>query len=231
MPSPPTFAFFLSTPGAVMGEVLKTRTVREATRAVIATEDGQALATARSHEIEAIAITAPTNEDVCSRLLDTIRTRKIGYILSFYTRFYAASIRDEMRDRIINFHPSLLPAFKGMDGFSDALAYDVKVAGSTVELITDVMDEGKIVMQAAYPVDPYASRAALRDRLFTQQCKTLIQVVDWIRHDRLRVDGTRIDILNARIDGTDFVPALENPEAIAFRDLAAAPSGRCRAPA
>ena len=212
----PKFAFVLSTTGSVMQRVLETKTVRDATHSVIAEHDGPMLETTRAHGIPTTVIGAATNEEFCASVLNHVREFEIDYILSFYTKFYSDNIRSALQNKIINFHPSLLPAFKGMDGFGDGLAYHTKIIGTTVELIKDVMDEGKIVMQTACVVDTRASREEMRDRIFVQQCKTLIQVVEWITQDRMDVDGDRVTIRDAGFRDPEFSPALENAEAIAL---------------
>ncbi len=215
--SKPRFAVVLSTSGALMQRALDTKTVRDVTRLVIAEHEGPILEKARSFGIPEMVITTKSNEEFSGRVLDQIYAQDIDYVLSFYTKFFSATMRAAMQDRIINFHPSLLPAFKGMDGFGDGLAYHTKIVGTTVELIKDVMDEGKIVMQTACTNDIRVSREEMRDRIFVQQCKTLIQVVDWITQGRLAVDGDKVTIRNAQFRNPEFSPALENPEALAIK--------------
>ncbi len=216
MTPPPRFVFVLSTAGSVMQKVLETDTVRRAVHSVLATGEGPGLAAARARDLPARALPARDNDDFCRKLLDYVTAHDIDYILSFYTEFYSDEIRAALPDRIINFHPSLLPAFKGMDGFGDGIAYHTKIIGTTVELIKDVMDEGKIVMQTACAADPAAAPEEMRHRIFVQQCKTLVQVVDWIAQGRMQVDGDRVTIRDALFTTPDFAPALENPEAIAL---------------
>ena len=89
------------------------------------------------------------------------------------------------------------PAFKGMDGFGDGVAYHTKIIGTTAEFIKDVMDEGKIIMQTACAVDPNLGQAALRHRIFVHQCKTLLQVVKWLVEERVWVSGDKVTILGS----------------------------------
>ena len=140
-----------------------------------------------------------------------------GDVISFYMQFYAKAMRDAYQDRIINFHPSLLPAFKGMDGFGDGMAYHAKIIGTTVEFIKDVMDEGKIIMQTACAVNPNWDLAAMRHRIFVQQCKSLIQVAKWIVQDRVKVIGDKVVIGGASYQDVEFSPALEFHEAMNLR--------------
>ena len=132
---------------------------------------------------------------------------------SYYEQFYSEPFR-AFRDRIVNFHPSLLPAFKGADGFGDTVAYPARFAGNTVELVAEVMDEGKIVMQSVCPVDANAPVAQTRHRVFAQQCKALIQVARWFQDGRVYVDGHRVTIGDASFDDEEFSPALDDAEAI-----------------
>jgi phosphoribosylglycinamide formyltransferase-1 len=208
------FIFVVSTAGSVMDHVLGSPVVREATHSVVADRPCAAVDKALARGLPALVFDEGSNEAFCARLAGYLAEHAIDYILSFYTRFYARPLREAFQDRIINFHPSLLPAFKGMDGFGDAVAYPTRFIGTTVELIKDVMDEGKIVMQTACPLDPRLDHAALRHRIFVQQCKTLIQVVHWLREGRLSVDGDRVTIRDASYHDPEFAPALEAREAI-----------------
>ena len=199
----PRIAFVASTAGSVMDGVLRTSVVRNAVHSFVADRECPAVDKARAHGVEAVVLPAATNEEFCRDLLEYVVERRIDYLLSFYTQFYTEEIRSSLKDRIINFHPSLLPAFKGMNGFGDGMDYRVKIIGTTVELIKDAMDEGKIVMQTALAVDAALSRTEMRHRIFLQQCRSLIQVVDWIAQDRLEVDGDRVTIRDARFCGPE----------------------------
>ena len=57
----------------------------------------------------------------CNRLLAYLDMNEIDYVISYYTNFYSKQLRDAYLDRILNVHPSILPAFKGMDGFGDSM--------------------------------------------------------------------------------------------------------------
>ncbi|MCS6263320.1 MAG: hypothetical protein H8K11_06135 [Nitrospira sp.] len=208
------FIFVVSTSGSVMNRVLASNFLRAVVHSVVVDQPCQAVAEAQAWGLPVTLFEEGSPEAFCSRLTQYMEEHHIDYIISFYTQFYSKAFRDAYRDRIINFHPSLLPAFKGMDGFGDGVAYHTKIIGTTVEFIKDVMDEGKIIMQTACTVDPRLSHAALRHRIFVQQCKTLLQVVKWLIDDRVRVDGDRVTIAEAGYHDLEFVPALECREAL-----------------
>jgi len=213
----PRFAFVSSSAGSIMDQALRNRALRPFVHALVCDRACRAVERAEAHGLPVVVVPEPDPERFGARLLELLRAREIDYVLSFYTQFLGASVRDAYRDRILNFHPSLLPAFPGMDGFGDARRHGAQVLGSTVELIAQVMDEGKIVMQTVFPVDPARSEAELRHRLFVQQCKSLLQTARWVIEGRLRVDGRRVAIEGAQFRDAEFSPGLDWTDA---QDLA-----------
>ena len=210
------FIFVVSTGGSVMNEVLRSSWLRSVVHSVVADRSCGGLEKAHAQGVRTQLFEQPDVEVFCGHLSDYMAEHGIEWVISFYTSFYSHAFRERHPDRIINFHPSLLPAFKGMDGFGDGMAYHTGFIGTTVELIKDVMDEGKIVMQTALPRDPHRSREAMRHDIFVQQCKTLLQVVKWICDERLSVSGDQVEIAEASFDDPHFSPALDFGEALAF---------------
>lgn len=211
------FVFVVSTTGSVMNQVLDCDFLKSRTHSVIASENCVAVDKARAHGVTALVFDEASNEVFCERLADYMQQHQIDYVLSFYTQFYTEEFRRSYVDRIVNFHPSLLPAFKGMDGFGDGVAYHAKIIGTTVEFIKDVMDEGKIIMQSACPLNPHLDLASLRHLIFVQQCRTLLQVVAWIADDRVEISGDEVTIRGARYEDLEFVPSLDFVEALELR--------------
>lgn len=79
------------------------------------------------------------------------------------------------------------------------------------------MDEGKLILQSVFPIDPDEPETRLRHRVFEQQCRSLLQVVQWLAAGRLRVEGSCVRVQDARYDSWEFAPALDSPEAIGLR--------------
>ncbi len=105
---------------------------------------------------------------------------------------------ERFRDRMLNIHPSLLPAFAG--GMApkpqrDALEHGVKVSGCTVHLVTDEVDAGPILAQAAVPVLDGDTPDSLARRILVEEHKTLPKVIQWFAEDRVRVEGRRVCVL------------------------------------
>jgi len=97
--------------------------------------------------------------------------------------------------RMINLHPSLLPAFAGgLHAIADALAYGVKVTGVTVHFVTTEVDAGPIILQEAVPVLPDDSLASLTARIQDVEHRLLPWAVQLYAEDRLYTEGRRITI-------------------------------------
>jgi phosphoribosylglycinamide formyltransferase 1 len=94
-------------------------------------------------------------------------------------------------DRIVNTHPSLLPAFRGAHAVRDALAYGVRVSGCTVHLVDEQVDHGPVLFQAAVPVEPGDDEASLHQRIKQQEHRLLPRAVRLVAAGRVRVHGRR----------------------------------------
>jgi phosphoribosylglycinamide formyltransferase-1 len=92
-------------------------------------------------------------------------------------------------DRIVNTHPSLLPAFRGAHAVRDALAYGVKVSGCTVHLVDEEVDHGPVLFQAAVPVEDGDDEERLHQRIKREEHRLLPAAVRLVAGGRVRVDG------------------------------------------
>jgi phosphoribosylglycinamide formyltransferase-1 len=100
--------------------------------------------------------------------------------------------------RLVNIHPSLLPAFPGLDTHARALAAGVRVHGATVHLVTPALDHGPILAQAAVPVLDDDDRRSLAARVLRAEHRIYPEAMQWLIEDRVTVrDGV------ARVDGVD----------------------------
>jgi len=204
----------VSTAGSVMNEALKNPFFKGIVHSVVADKECPAIAKAQSHGVRIENFLEHTEEQFSIRLLEYLLKNDIDYVFSFYTGFFDNHLRDTYKDRIINLHPALLPAFKGLTGFNDGLAYGVKFVGSTVEFVDEKMDEGKIIMQTVCPLDQSQDPHIVRHKIFVQQCKSLLQVAKWLADRRIKVEDRNVTVLNAMFTGTEFSPSLDWDDAI-----------------
>jgi phosphoribosylglycinamide formyltransferase 1 len=114
-----------------------------------------------------------------------------GYVvLAGFMRILTATFLDAFPHRVINIHPSLLPAFPGVDAQKQAFDKAVRITGCTVHLVDAGTDTGPILAQAAVPVLDDDDRDKLAARILVQEHRVLPAVLQWIAEGRLQiVDG------------------------------------------
>jgi phosphoribosylglycinamide formyltransferase-1 len=156
-----------------------------------------ALGRARRHGIEARHI--PVAKTGTGEWLEADRTiadafveARVGLIcMAGYMRVIGPHLLAAFPHRIMNIHPALLPAFKGMHGPRDALEYGAKVAGATVHFADPDFDMGPIIIQAVVPVREDDTEATLAARILRQEHEIYAQAIQWFAEGRLRVEGRR----------------------------------------
>ncbi len=132
-------------------------------------------------------------------------------VLAGFMRVLTDGFVSRYEGRLLNIHPSLLPAFPGLHTHRSALAAGVRVHGATVHFVTATLDSGPIVIQAAVPVQPDDDEATLAARVLAQEHRIYPQAVRWFVDGRLSFDaGGRVRIAGAADAGAGWcVPPLE----------------------
>jgi phosphoribosylglycinamide formyltransferase-1 len=159
-------------------------------------EDAAGLDRARSAGIEAICLSHrawPTRDDYDRALVRELRARDVGLVcLAGFMRLVGAPLIEEFPSAILNIHPSLLPAFPGLDAQRQAIDHGVKVSGVTVHLVTAELDGGPIVVQRAVPVLPGDTSESLSARILTEEHRAYPEAVQMILEGGWRVEGRRL---------------------------------------
>ena len=129
--------------------------------------------------------------------------------LAGFMRLFTAGFVEHWRDRLLNIHPSLLPAFKGLNTHERALAAGVEQHGCTVHFVRPELDDGPIVMQAAVPVLPDDTAASLADRVLEQEHRIYPAALRMVAEGALRIEGERVVFADSRRnDGLSVHPPL-----------------------
>ena len=132
--------------------------------------------------------------------------------LAGFMRILDTAFVDAWRDRLVNIHPSLLPAFPGLHPQRQALAAGVRFSGCTVHFVRAEVDTGPIIAQAVVPVHAEDDEAKLSERILAAEHRIYPMAVRLIAEGRLRIKGDRVTIAGAVPPGI----ALFNPsEALA----------------
>lgn len=155
--------------------------------------NAQALRRARDAGIPAIALSSTTYPSRAAfdaaffELVDAVRPDLI--VCAGYMRLISAAQVDARPDRMINLHPSLLPAFKGLHTHQQALDAGAHEHGASVHVVTADLDGGPVIAQARVPVLPGDTAATLAARVREQEHPLLIEVVRLLAEGRLRLRG------------------------------------------
>jgi phosphoribosylglycinamide formyltransferase-1 len=121
-----------------------------------------------------------------------LQTRDVGLVcLAGYMRLVGAPLLDAFPNAILNIHPSLLPAFPGVDAQRQALEHGAKVSGVTVHLVTAELDGGPIVIQRTVPVLDGDTPDTLSARILAEEHRAYPEAVEAILEGGWRVDGRR----------------------------------------
>jgi phosphoribosylglycinamide formyltransferase-1 len=112
--------------------------------------------------------------------------------LAGFMRLLTDTFVNRWRDNLINIHPSLLPAFKGVNTHERALAAGIRIHGATVHFVRPNMDEGPIIIQAAVPVLDGDTNQTLSERVLEQEHRIYPAALDWVASRRARIIGERV---------------------------------------
>jgi phosphoribosylglycinamide formyltransferase-1 len=115
-------------------------------------------------------------------------------VLAGFMRILTQAFIERFNDRIMNIHPSLLPAFPGTDTHRRALEEGVRVHGCTVHFVTPDLDHGPIVVQATVPVLPDDDEQRLATRVLEQEHRIYPQAIRWFLDGRLAIENGRVRI-------------------------------------
>ncbi|HXP83983.1 MAG TPA: phosphoribosylglycinamide formyltransferase [Bryobacteraceae bacterium] len=157
--------------------------------------DAPGLEWARAHGLLAVAIPSRglDREAYDRRVLDELRAHTVDLVcLAGYLRMISGHFVREYAGRILNIHPSLLPAFPGLDAQHQALEHGVKVSGCTVHFVDQGLDSGPIILQAVVPVRDDDTAESLSARILKEEHRLYPQAIALVLAGRYRVEGRRV---------------------------------------
>jgi phosphoribosylglycinamide formyltransferase-1 len=157
---------------------------------------GLARATEAGIPTEAISLDDAVDRDGFEAAIDAaLRTAGIELVcLAGFMRVLSAAFVARWRDRLVNIHPSLLPAFPGLDTHRRALAAGVRFSGATVHFVRAEIDAGPIIIQAAVPVLDDDDEAALAARVLAAEHRIYPAAVRLIAEGRVRIVAGRVAV-------------------------------------
>ncbi len=157
--------------------------------------DAGGLERAKSAGIETLVIDHrgfPSRDEFDRTIVRELQGRRVALVcLAGFMRLVGAPLLDAFPHAILNVHPSLLPAFPGMDAQRQALEYGVKITGATVHLVTPELDGGPIVIQAAVPVRDDDTVETLSARILIEEHRIYPEAVRLVQEGGRTVAGRR----------------------------------------
>lgn len=163
-------------------------------------EGAQGIARALARGIDARVIPSKglDRETYDQQVLSVLSEKKIDLVcLAGYMRLLSSNFVQEFRGRILNIHPSLLPAFPGLEAQRQALEHGVKFAGCTVHFVDENLDAGPIILQAAVPVADTDTVDSLSARILAEEHRIYSEAVRIVLEGCYRIEGRRVILQEA----------------------------------
>jgi phosphoribosylglycinamide formyltransferase-1 len=157
--------------------------------------DAPGIATARARGLNALVIPSKgkPREDHDREVVAALKQHNVDLIcLAGYMRLLSPWFVQQFPRRILNIHPSLLPAFPGLEAQEQAFAYGVKVSGCTVHFVDEELDHGAIIVQKTVPVLDDDDEHTLAARILEQEHLAYTEAIDIVLHGDFDIAGRRL---------------------------------------
>jgi phosphoribosylglycinamide formyltransferase-1 len=195
-------------------DAIEAETVHAKIVAVISNKkDSPALERARRHGLSGLFVDPkpyagrPDSREAYDReLLDVLLQHDVELVLlAGYMKIVTKILVEAFTNRMMNIHPSLLPSFPGLEVQRKAIEWGCKLAGCTVHFVTEGVDEGPIILQAAVPILDDDSPDTLAARILAQEHKIYPRAVHLFSEGCLRVEGRRVFIQAGNPEGESVI--------------------------
>lgn len=128
-----------------------------------------------------------------AQVADLLHRNRVDWVcLAGYMRLLSGGFVSQFPHRILNIHPSLLPAFPGLDAQYQALTHGVKVTGCTVHFVDENLDSGPILLQSPIPVLDQDTVETLSSRILIEEHRIYSEAIAWLLTGKYRIEGRRV---------------------------------------
>jgi phosphoribosylglycinamide formyltransferase-1 len=180
---------------AIANNVASRRLDAEIAAVISNRPDAPGLEHARQRGLPAISMPSKgiAREDYDRSVVGELKRREVDLVcLAGFMRLLSAEFCRAFPMRILNIHPSLLPAFPGLDAQKQALEHGVKISGCTVHFVDELLDAGPIVLQAAVPVLDQDTVESLSARILAEEHRIYSEAIRIVLSGRWRIEGRRV---------------------------------------
>ncbi|MCF8429447.1 MAG: hypothetical protein K9G64_04880 [Bacteroidia bacterium] len=143
---------------------------------------------------------------ISNLLLQKLLEHKIDYAFCFGARILGGELLNKFLNKIINFHPAILPMFPGVKSIDQALNANSFLIGNTAHFIDEGIDTGPVIMQSVQ----HSSQFDVYEDILALQLKMIYQIFIWLNQNRIKVKVNKVHIENANYTQQFFIPKLEN---------------------
>jgi phosphoribosylglycinamide formyltransferase 1 len=148
-----------------------------------------------------------TREAYDAALVEALREARVELVvLAGFDRLVTRVLLGAFPGRVMNIHPALLPAFKGLHAQRQALAYGVRITGATVHFVDEEADHGPIILQGAVVVGPDDTEDSLAHRVLALEHELYPAAIQLFAEGRLMIEGRRVRIVGERPPSSRLLP-------------------------
>lgn len=174
--------------------------------------DAPAVGKAGAYGIDAVVVPHSSHADRTSfdaEVAQILLDRGVELVvMAGFDRRVTTGLLARFPNRVINIHPSLLPAFKGMHAQRQAFESGARITGATVHVVDEHIDHGPILVQVAVPVLPADDAEKLRKRILAQEHRIYPYAIQLFAEGRVRIDGRKVQISGATEEPANSVPLI-----------------------
>ena len=166
--------------------------------------DAPGIATARQRGLSALVIPSKgkRREEHDQEIVAALKQHNVDLVcLAGYMRLLSPWFVQQFPRRILNIHPSLLPAFPGLEAQDQAFAYGVKVSGCTVHFVDEELDHGAIIVQKTVPVLDTDNERTLAARILEQEHIAYAEAINLVLSGKFEIIGRRLKISSRKAEG------------------------------
>jgi len=181
-----------------LADAIASRAVPNAQVAIVVSDKpnagGLQLASDRGLETAVVERRGLTREEHEREIISLLRSHEVDWVcLAGYMRVLSPCFIDEFGGQVLNIHPSLLPAFPGLDAQRQALAHGVKISGCTVHFADSTLDGGPIIAQSSVPVLDDDTEETLSGRILEQEHKLYAEALRLVVEGNYEIAGRRVN--------------------------------------
>ena len=180
---------------AIADSIAATRIADARIAVVISNKDAPGIAIARERGFNALVIPSrgKAREEHDREVASALKQAEVDLIcLAGYMRLLSPWFVQQFPRRILNIHPSLLPAFPGLEAQEQAFAYGVKVSGCTVHFVDEELDHGAIIVQKTVPVLATDDERSLASRILEQEHIAYTEAINIVLEGKFEIVGRRL---------------------------------------